>query len=138
MIRPALERGAVVVSDRYVDSSLAYQGAGRDLRPEEVARLSDWATGRLRPDLVVLLDVEPALGLARAAREGSPDRMEAESLAFHGRVRQRFLELAAAAPDRYLVVAADRPAADVTAQVQARLVRLAGAGAARLGQQVPV
>ena len=68
LIRPALERGAVVITDRYVDSSLAYQGAGRDLLVEEVARLSGWATSGVRPDLVVLLDVDPEVGLARAAR----------------------------------------------------------------------
>lgn len=129
VVRPALVRGDVVLTDRYVDSSLAYQGAGRDLKVEDVARLSAWATGSLRPDLVVLLDVDPAVGLARARESGAPDRMEAESLAFHGRVRQGFLELAAAAPDRYLVVAADQPAEVVAALVRERLDRLVAARA---------
>ncbi len=129
VIRPALQRGAVVVTDRYADSSLAYQGAGRDLRVDEVARLSGWATGGVRPDLVVLLDVDPAVGLARARRAGTPDRMEAESLAFHARVRQGFLDLAAAAPDRYLVVPADQPADVVAAAVRSRLERLVPAAA---------
>lgn len=124
VVRPALERGAFVVTDRYVDSSLAYQGAGRDLRVDEVRKLSGWATGGLRPDLVVLLDVDPAVGLARARTTGAPDRMEAESLAFHARVRQGFLELAAAAPDRYLVVAADQEPQVVSAAVQRRLAAL--------------
>ena len=124
VIVPALQRGAVVVTDRYVDSSLAYQGAGRSLPPEEVARLSHWATGGVRPDLVLLLDVDPAVGLARARRTGEPDRIEAESLAFHARVRQRFLELAAQAPDRYLVVAADQPPEVVAQQVRARVTAL--------------
>jgi len=134
VIVPALQRGAVVVTDRYVDSSLAYQGAGRALQTAEVARLSAWATGGVRPDLVLLLDVDPALGLARARRVGEPDRIEAESLAFHGRVRQGFLDLAAAAPDRYLVVPAAEPAEVVAAAVRARVAALVPAAA---GQQVP-
>ena len=119
LVRPALERGAVVITDRYVDSSLAYQGAGRALPVEEVARLSTWATQGLVPDLVVLLDVDPAVGLARAT--GSPDRIEQESLLFHRAVRQGFLDLAAKAPDRYLVVAADAAPEDVFAAVLARV-----------------
>ena len=121
VIVPALERGAVVVTDRYVDSSLAYQGAGRDLAVEEVARLSRWATGGVRPDLVLLLDVDPEVGLARAGRVGRPDRIEAESLAFHRRVRQGFLDLAAAAPERYLVVPAEQPAEQVGQQLRERV-----------------
>ena len=108
VVRPALERGAVVVTDRYVDSSLAYQGAGRELDVDEVRKLSAWATGGLRPDLVVLLDVDPVVGLARAG--DAPDRMEAESLAFHARVRQGFLDLAGGDHDRYLVLPADQSA----------------------------
>ena len=135
VIVPALQRGAVVVTDRYVDSSLAYQGAGRDLAVEEVARLSHWATGGVRPDLVLLLDVDPALGLVRARRVGEPDRIEAESLAFHQRVRQGFLDLAAKAPDRYLVLAADQPAEQVAAQVRTRVAQLVPAPAT--GAQVP-
>jgi dTMP kinase len=102
VIRPALERGAIVVTDRYLDSSLAYQGGGRDLDPHEVRRLSRWATDGLRPDLTVLLDVAPAVGLARATGPG--DRLEAEAVAFHERVRQSFLDLARRSRDRYLVV----------------------------------
>ena len=135
VIVPALQRGAVVVTDRYVDSSLAYQGAGRDLAVEEVARLSQWATGGVRPDLVLLLDVDPAVGLVRARRVGEPDRIEAESLAFHRRVRQGFLDLAARAPDRYLVVAADQPPEQVAEQVRGRVAQLLPARAP--GAQVP-
>ncbi|MDP9435949.1 MAG: dTMP kinase, partial [Actinomycetota bacterium] len=124
VVRPALERGAVVVTDRYVDSSLAYQGAGRALSSDEVARLSRWSTEGLRPDLVLLLDVDPAVGLARARRTGAPDRIEAESLAFHARVRQAFLDLAARDPDRYLVVAADAPADAVQARLRERVAAL--------------
>ncbi|MGI8538153.1 MAG: dTMP kinase [Mycobacteriales bacterium] len=122
VIRPALERGAVVVTDRYVDSSLAYQGAGRELELDEVARLSRWATEGLRPDLVVLLDIDPAVGLARAGDE--PDRIEAESLAFHSRVREGFVELAESDPDRYLVVPADQPVGVVQEAVRDRVTAL--------------
>ena len=122
VVRPALERGAVVLSDRYVDSSLAYQGAGRELRVEEVAKLSTWATGGLRPELTLLLDIDPEVGLVRAGN--TPDRMEAESLGFHRRVRAAFLALAAEAPARYLVVAADQAPAAVQAAVQARVAEL--------------
>jgi dTMP kinase len=119
VIRPSLERGSVVVTDRYVDSSLAYQGAGRELAQDEVARLSAWATEDLRPDLVVLLDVDPVVGLARAG--DAPDRMEAESLDFHRRVRSRFLELAEDDHERYLVVDASLPAEQVFDVVRRRL-----------------
>jgi dTMP kinase len=119
VIVPALERGAVVVTDRYVDSSLAYQGAGRSLDMAEVARLSRWATGGLRPDLTLLLDVDPVVGLGRIST--APDRIELESAAFHQRVRQGFLDLAATDPDRYLVVSASDAIAVVHEQVRARL-----------------
>jgi len=122
VVRPALERGAVVLTDRYVDSSLAYQGAGRELARDDVARLSRWATEGLRPDLVVLLDVDPVLGLRRAG--DSPDRIEAESLEFHRRVREGFLELAGQDPGRYLVIAADGPVEQVHEAVRARLADL--------------
>ena len=98
VVIPALERGEVVITDRYVDSTLAYQGAGRDLDVAEVAR---WATGDVRPHLTVVLDVDPTEGLSRF--EGR-DRIEAESLDFHRRARQSFLDLAAADPDHYLVL----------------------------------
>jgi dTMP kinase len=102
VIRPALERGAVVLTDRYIDSSLAYQGAGRTLARDEVADLSRWATSGLLPDLTVLLDVPPEVGLARIP--GAADQMEAEPLAFHERVRAEFLDLAACNPQHYVVV----------------------------------
>ena len=125
LVRPALERGAVVVTDRYVDSSLAYQGAGRELDVDEVRKLSSWATGGLRPDLVVLLDVDPVVGLARAG--DAPDRMEAESLAFHARVRQGFLDLAGGDHARYLVLPADQPADVVHELVVRRLAAVLAA-----------
>ena len=124
VVRPALARGAVVISDRYVDSSLAYQGAGRTLPVEEVSWLSSWATGGLKPDLVVLLDVDPTVGLTRVASRGAADRLEAESVTFHERVRYAFLDLAANDPKRYLVLDATRPADDLTASVVERVVPL--------------
>jgi dTMP kinase len=102
VIRPALERGAVVITDRYVDSSLAYQGGGRTLDLAEVRRLSRWATDGLSPDLTVLLDIEPEVGLARATGPG--DRLEAEAVTFHRRVRHAFLDLARHGRDRYVVI----------------------------------
>ena len=107
VIRPALSRGAVVVTDRYVDSSIAYQGAGRELAAPDVVALSEWATDGLRPDLTVVLDIDPQLGLRRVHE--SWDRLEQEPLAFHERVRESFLHLAAEDPRRYLVVDATEP-----------------------------
>ena len=101
VVLPALEAGHVVITDRYVDSTLAYQGAGRALAVEEVEQVARWATRSLRPHLTVLLDVDPEVGLARF--EGA-DRIESEPLEFHRRVRQGFLDLAAADPQHYLVV----------------------------------
>lgn len=119
VILPALERGAVVVTDRYVDSSLAYQGAGRNQPTAEVAKLNEWATGGLVPELTVLLDMPPANGLGRRAR--SADRLEAEPLDFHERVRRGFLSLASAEPERYLVLDASQPPEDVSRAIQERV-----------------
>ncbi|OAH11368.1 dTMP kinase [Streptomyces jeddahensis] len=119
VVRPALERGAVVISDRYIDSSVAYQGAGRDLSPTEIARISRWATDGLVPHLTVLLDVSP-----EAARERfteAPDRLESEPAEFHARVRAGFLTLAAADPGRYLVVDAAQEPEAVTTVIRHRL-----------------
>ncbi|HET7388388.1 MAG TPA: dTMP kinase [Nocardioidaceae bacterium] len=118
VVEPALARGAVVVTDRYVDSTLAYQGAGRHLTGWELEKVARWATGDLRPNLTVLLDLPPEQGLLRFAER---DRMEAESVEFHERVRQMFLQLASAAPEHYLVVDAREPADDIAGQVQARV-----------------
>ena len=119
VIVPALERGAVVVTDRYVDSSLAYQGAGRNQPTGEVAKLNQWATGGLVPDLTVLLDMPPANGLGRRAR--SADRLEAEPLDFHERVRSGFLSLAREDPGRYLVLDASQSPEDVSRVIQERV-----------------
>ncbi|MFC5850087.1 dTMP kinase [Deinococcus petrolearius] len=117
VIRPALARGEVVVCDRYADSTLAYQGYGRGLGLDFLTRVTAEATGGLRPDLTALLDLDPALGLARAARRGQPDRLERADLAFHTRVREGFLTLAAAEPGRFLVLDATRPVAELSADI---------------------
>ncbi|RBY74395.1 dTMP kinase [Geodermatophilus sp. TF02-6] len=126
VLHPALEAGEVVVTDRYVDSSLAYQGAGRTIPMDDVAALSRWATGGLRPDLTVLLDLPPELGLARARGRAAADRLESESLDFHQRVRETFRALAAAACERYLVLDATRPVDELAADVRARVGALLG------------
>jgi dTMP kinase len=101
VIRPALAKGEVVISDRYFDSSIAYQGAGRVLSPGEVARISRWATESLFPTLTIVIDLSAETGIGRLK---SHDRLEAEPLAFHERVRQEFLQIARLDPERYLVV----------------------------------
>ncbi|MCX4787616.1 MULTISPECIES: dTMP kinase [unclassified Streptomyces] len=122
LVRPALERGAVVISDRYIDSSVAYQGAGRDLSPTEIARISRWATSGLVPHLTVLLDVAPET--ARERFTEAPDRLESEPPEFHTRVRFGFLTLAAADPTRYLVVDAGQDPEAITTVVRHRLDQL--------------
>jgi dTMP kinase len=121
VLRPALAAGEVVVTDRYVDSSLAYQGAGRTIGLDDVAAISRWATQGLRPDLTVLLDLPPETGLARARGRAVADRVESESLAFHQRVRDTFRTLAAAAPGRYLVLDATRAVEALAADVRERV-----------------
>ncbi len=101
LVRPALARGAVVVTDRYIDSAIAYQGVGRGLGADAIARLCGFATDGLVPDLTVVLDVPAGIGRGRF---DTADRLESEPEAFHERVRQAFLDLAAAAPERYAVV----------------------------------
>lgn len=126
VIRPALERGEVVVCDRYVDSSVAYQGGGRGL--QQVLLVSEIATGFLQPDLVVLLDIDPRIGLARIRDRGGADRIEAEQLEFHQRVRAGFLARATAVSvaagarhRRYMVVDATQPVEVIAAQVKDRV-----------------
>jgi dTMP kinase len=121
VVRPALAKGSIVISDRYIDSSLAYQGAGRTLPVAEISWLSAWATGGLRPDLIVLLDIDASVGLARVRQRGAADRLEIESLAFHERVRYAFLDFAAADPRRYLVFDATTPVADIAAEILDRV-----------------
>jgi dTMP kinase len=118
VVAPALERGEVVITDRYVDSLLAYQGAGRPLDVAEVEHVARWATHDLRPHLTVVLDVAPEQGLGRFAER---DRIEGESPEFHARVRDAFLTMAEADPDHYLVLDARRPVDEVAAAVWQRV-----------------
>ena len=119
IVDPALERGAVVITDRYIDSSLAYQGAGRGLPAADIARLNGWATDGRQPDLTILLDIAPEAGLNRRAR--SADRLEAEPLEFHRRVRAGFIGLARAEPERYLVLDATAPFDQISEQIKDRI-----------------
>ncbi len=121
VVSPALERGEVVITDRYVDSTLAYQGAGRALVLDEVEQVARWATHDLRPHLTVVLDLEPEHGLGRF--EGR-DRIEGESLEFHGRVREEFLRMAAADPDHYLVLDARADIDEIAARIREHLTPL--------------
>jgi dTMP kinase len=123
VVLPALARGEVVITDRYVDSMLAYQGAGRTLATDEVARVARWATRELRPHLTVVLDVDPEHGFGRFAER---DRIEGESPDFHRRVRASFVEMAAADPDHYLVIDAGRSATEIADEVLARVEPLLG------------
>jgi dTMP kinase len=126
VIRPALERAEVVLCDRYLDSSLAYQGAARGLGLEPVAAINGFATEGLLPDLVVLLRVDPAEGLAR--QRGGRDRIERQDLEFHQRVAQGFLDLAAADPERFVVIDGAAPVDRVAAEVRAAVLRGLGSG----------
>ncbi|HET9859451.1 MAG TPA: dTMP kinase [Nocardioidaceae bacterium] len=118
VVSPALRRGAVVITDRYVDSTLAYQGAGRALADRDIERIARWATADLRPHLTVLLDLPPQTGLTRFDER---DRIEGESLEFHERVREAFLRLASAQPEHYLVVDARLPVQEIAAAVRERV-----------------
>jgi dTMP kinase len=121
VVRPALERGAVVVCDRYVDSMLAYQGAGRVLEPTEVEDIARWATEDLRPDLTVVLDADLSVTV-HAKRE--KDRLESAGEVFHERTRQFFLKLAQRDPEHYVVLNARASREEIAAQVAARVARL--------------
>jgi dTMP kinase len=118
VIRPALEARKIVITDRYLDSSIAYQGAGRVLQPSEVARISRWATESLTPTLTIILDLPAEKGLARL--DGA-DRIEQESLAFHERVRREFLNLANVDPERYFVVDATQPQEEISRLINERV-----------------
>jgi dTMP kinase len=121
VIRPGLDRGDVVITDRYFDSSAAYQGAGRVLNPSEVARISRWATESLYPTLTILIDVPAEIGLSRLQ---SRDRLEAEPTDFHERVRQEFLQIAMMDPERYFVVDGTQSVEEIHAQIIARVAEL--------------
>ena len=142
VIRPALERGEIVLTDRYIDSSVAYQGAGRGLGEDAVRSLNEWATSGLQPHLTVLLDVDPAVGRRRrTAGDAAEDRLESEADDFHTRIRGAFLELAHSRPGSYLVLPAHRPVQELAAQILERVDGLLAAhfeGAAELPPGQPV
>lgn len=122
VVRPALERGEIVIQDRYLDSSVAYQGAGRVLDASEVRGVSLWATDGLLPDLTVLLDLDEAAGRIRVDESSTRyDRLEAEADDFHARVRAGYLELAAAEPGRFLVLDATLAIDDLAARIRDRV-----------------
>ena len=125
VVRPALARGEVVLQDRYLDSSVAYQGAGRVLDATEIRDLSLWAAEGALPDLTVLLDLDPATARTRLDSADKPfDRLEAEKAEFHGRVRDAYLALAAAEPERFLVLDASASTEQIAALVRARVAAL--------------
>ncbi len=123
VILPALAQGKVVVCDRYVDSMIAYQGAGRVLDLAEVEQVARWATGGLRPDLTVLLDIDPAEAVANIRQQ---DRLEAAGLDFHRRAREHFLRLAGEDPERYLVLGARESRENIAEKVAEKVLALLG------------
>lgn len=127
LVRPALKRGEIVVQDRYLDSSVAYQGAGRVLDPTEVRDISLWATENLMPDLTVVLDVPASVAKARqAAGERQYDRLEAEAEDFHTRVRESYLALAAEEPERFLVIDGESSIEEIHQAIVAKVSDLLG------------
>jgi dTMP kinase len=124
VVAPAMSRGDVVVCDRYLDSSVAYQGVGRGLGADTVEQISRWATGDLVPTLTVLLDLDPEQALSRS--DDPADRLESEPLEFHHRVRRAFVDLAAREPHRYVVLDAARPTSQVHADVVEAVARVVG------------
>ena len=126
-IRPALARDEVVITDRYLDSSVAYQGAGRVLNQEEVREISMFAVENLLPDLTILLDLDAATSMARRAKTGNePDRLEREKVEFFEAVRAGYLQLAAAEPERFIVIPATQTIEQIQTQIRARLTGLLG------------
>lgn len=131
VVRPALERGAIVVSDRYVDSLLAYQGAGRELGSERIEAIARWATGDLLPDLTVLLDLDPEQGVGSIDQ---PDRLEGAGLAFHVRARREFLALAARDPEYYFVLPGRTDREGIAAAIRERVASLLSAAPGTLAR----
>ncbi len=130
LVGPALERGEVVITDRYIDSSLSYQAAGRELPRDEIAQLSRWATEGLVPHLTIVLDIDPQTAAARTASRGEQNHLDSADIEFRRRVRESFLDLAAKEPSRYIVIDADRTAAQIAADVHAAVDRLLSTRAA--------
>jgi dTMP kinase len=128
LVRPALERGDIVITDRYLDSSVAYQAGGRTLAVEEIEKLSLWATEGLLPQATVLLDLDPGVGVGRL--DAAPDRLESAGSEFHRRTRQAYLDRAAQDPARWIVV-------DASASIDSLHSQIRAAVASRLGLDVP-
>ncbi|MEZ7897481.1 MAG: dTMP kinase [Flaviflexus sp.] len=122
VVRPALERGATVITDRYMDSSIAYQGAARGLGIETITGLNKWAADELMPDLTILLDLDPVIGATRIGSE--KDRLESAGDEFHAQVRRTFLELAAREPERFTVVDASRSPEEISEEIGQAYERL--------------
>jgi dTMP kinase len=126
-VKPALAAGKIVMSDRYLDSSVAYQGAGRELSMEDIRGISIWATGGLLPNLTILLDLDAASARARRNTTGQePDRLEREKIEFFEATRQAFLKLASDEPDRFLVIDASQTVEQMQAQIRARVNTVLG------------
>ena len=123
-IRPALEAGTWVLCDRFTDASRAYQGNGRGLPMDRIEALADWVQDDLEPDLTVLLDAPAEIGMERARERGATDRLESEQVSFYNRVRDGYLALAAAHPERFRVVDASRPLNDVQHQIARAMAKL--------------
>jgi dTMP kinase len=124
-VRPALERGEVVITDRYLDSSVAYQGVGRALKAEDVRAISMFAVEGLLPNLTILLDLDAAEAATRRNKTGeAPDRLEREKIEFFEAVRQAFLDMAAAEPNRWLVIDARQTIDEMQSQIRARVSQL--------------
>jgi dTMP kinase len=122
LIRPALEEGKVVLCDRFTHSTMVYQGYGRGLDFTAIKMVNNMATGNLKPDLIILLDISPEQGLAR--KQSLKDRFELEDLSFHRRVREGYLKMAAAEPDRWLVIDASLPKGKIAEIIWDRVRRL--------------
>ena len=120
-IEPALASGSWVLCDRFTDATYAYQGYGRGIDLARIAVLEDWVQGPRRPNLTLLLDLPVELGLRRAEKRSAPDRFEREALAFFERVRKGYLDLAGAMPERYRIIDASQPLANVLQQVRAQI-----------------
>lgn len=126
VVRPSLEAGMIVLCDRFTDSTLAYQGYGRGLDKDLIAKLNGIATGGLKPDLTLLLDLPVEQGLARAAKARQADRLENEQIAFHHRLREGYLALAQAEPARFAVIDAGDDPATVQGHLRDAVARLLG------------
>lgn len=132
VVRPALAEGKIVITDRYLDSSVAYQGAGRELNEADVRGLSMWATDNLLPHLTVLLDLDATTARARRNQTGeAPDRLEREKIEFFEAVRQSFLKLASDEPERFLVVSAEQSVDAMQEQIRSRVAELLGANSSQ-------